>query len=216
MNKRNLKLYAVPVVYTCVLFVFVVGMYIIGISYNKSKFSKIDNMEYVDKEIVTDNEYIPVVASENTIMMPFTNSKVTKSKSFYDYQDEKEKQENSIILYEDTYIQNTGVDYTATEPFDITSIYDGKVIEVTDNEILGKTIKIQHKNNLISVYQSLSQVSVKVDDNIIRGQKIGISGTSRLYDKDFNLHFELLSNGQNINPENSYNKTIEELGISAN
>lgn len=209
--KKNLKALAVPTIYVLAISVFGISMYLIQTIVNNNRFSSIENMEYVDKEIVTDNEYIPVVANETTILKPFMIDSVKINKSFYNYNGEEQDQENSIIIYQDTYIQNSGVDYQSTESFDIVSILDGTVIEVTDNEILGKTIKIRHNNDLISTYQSLSEISVKVDDMVLRGQIIGKSGTCSLYSKDNNLHFEMAYQGKNINPEEYYNKTENEL-----
>ena len=211
MNKRNLKLFAVPIIYGLAIFTFGTSMYLIGRVINKEKFESNEVMEYVDKEIVTDNEYIPVVSVDNTILKPFSNNSVTINKPFYNYSGSSADQEKALILYEGTYMQNSGVDYKATEKFDIVSILDGTVIEVTDNDILGKTIKIRHNNDLISTYQSLSEVSVKTDDTVLRGQVIGKSGTCKLYNSDNNLHFELSYQGHNINPEDSYNKTENDL-----
>ncbi len=177
---------------------------------NKNRF-KSEEMEYVDKEIVTDNEYVPVVTEEATILKPFLNEEVTLNKKFYKNDDSEQEQENAIITYEDMYIQNSGVDYKHTETFDVVSVLDGVVIEITDNEILGKTIKIRHNNDLITTYQSLSEVNVKKDDNVLRGQVIAKSGTCNLYPKDNNLHFEIAYLGKNINPEDSYNKRENEL-----
>ena len=95
-----------------------------------------------------------------------------------------EKQENSIIYYENTYIQNSGIDYKHPNQFEIISILDGTIIEVSNNELLGTTVKIRHENDLISTYQSLSQVNIKVDDVVLRGQVIGTSGTSKIYSTD--------------------------------
>ena len=211
MNKRNLKLLAVPAIYVVAIFVFGTSMYLIQRAVNTNRFQSNEEMEYVDKEIVTDNEYIPVVNVTPTIMKPFLNDKVTINKTFYNIEEEKEKQENAIIFYENTYMQNSGVDYKFNESFDIVSVLDGTVIEVTDNAILGKTIKIRHNNDIVSTYQSLNEINVKVDDTVLRGQVIGKSGTCSLYSKDYNLHFELSYQGKNINPEESYNKTVDEL-----
>lgn len=209
--KKNLKALAVPTIYVLAISVFGISMYLIQTIVNNNRFSSIEEMEYVDKEIVTDNEYIPVVANETTILKPFMIDSVKINKSFYNYNGEEQDQENSIIIYQDTYIQNSGVDYQSTEIFDVVSILDGTVIEVTDNEILGKTIKIRHNNDLISTYQSLSEISVKTDDTVLRGQIIGKSGTCSIYSKDNNLHFEMAYQGKNINPEEYYNKTENEL-----
>lgn len=211
MNKRNLKLYAVPAIYVFAIIILGTSMVLIGRIINNHKFKGNEEMEYVDKEIVTDNEYIPVVNTQPTIRKPFLIDNITINKTFYNQEDDKNNQEKSIIEYQGTYMQNTGVDYKYNEVFDIVSILDGTVIEVTDNDILGKTIKIRHNNDLISTYQSLSEVSVKVDDTVLNGQVIGKSGTCSLYSKDYNLHFELSYQGKNIDPEKTYNKTEDEL-----
>lgn len=211
MNKRNLKLYAVPAIYIIAIFTFGIGLYTAQRIINNNRFQSPEIMEYVSSEIVNDNEYIPVINQAPTIGKPYTDESVAVNKTFYNLEDEQTNQEKSIILYENTYMQNSGVDYKNTNNFDIVAILDGTVIEVTKNEILGKTIKIRHNNDLVSTYQSLSEVNVKAEDIVLKGQIIGKSGTCNLYNKDYNLHFELSYQGKNIDPEKSYNKTEEEL-----
>ena len=211
MNKRKLKNLVGPAIYTVTLFVLGTSMYLIEKTINTNRFKDDSKMEYVNSEIVTDNEYIPVVSQNTYILRPYLISDITVSKSFYDYEAESSSQENAIIYYENTYMQNSGIDYTNKETFDIVSILDGTVIEVTDNKILGKTIKIKHNNDLISTYQSLSEVSVKENDTVLRGQVIAKSGTCPLYSSDSNLHFELTYQGKLVNPESYYNKSVDEL-----
>ena len=211
MNKKILKLYAVPIIYIIALFIFGTSMFLIQRIFNNNRFTITEVMEYVDSEIVTDNEYIPVVNTVATLLRPYLNGNVKVNKTFYNYEDETSKQENSLIIYEGTYMQNSGVDYTYSETFDIVSILDGTVIEVNENELLGKTVKIRHNNDLISIYQSLSEVNVNVDELVLRGQIIGKSGTCSIYSKDSNLHFELSYQGHNIDPEKNYEKAEDEL-----
>lgn len=213
MIKRKLKNLTVPAIYALALLVFGTSMYLVQKVVNKQTFETNDdeNMEYVDKEIVNDNIYVPVVVQTNIITRPYLNAEVTISKSFYDSNAETEAQENSIIFYENTYMQNSGIDYKYQETFEVVSILDGTVIEVTNNEILGTTIKIRHENDIISTYQSLSQVNVNVDDAVVRGQVIGTSGTCSLYSTESNLHFELIYQGKNVNPEEYYDKSTDEL-----
>lgn len=212
MIKRKLKNLTIPAIYALALLVFTTSMYLVQKVVNKQTFEdSSDNIEYVDKEIVNDNIYIPVVVQTNIISKPYLNAEVTLSKSFYDSNAEAESQENSIIFYENTYMQNSGVDYKYKENFEVISILDGTVIEVTNNEILGTTIKIRHEKDLISTYQSLSQVNIKVDDTVVRGQVIGTSGTCSLYNTDSNLHFELIYQGKIVNPEEYYDKSTDEL-----
>ncbi len=211
MIKKKIKKITVPAIYILSLTIFTFSMYYIQKIVNNHTFKDNNDTEYVAKEIVTDNLYIPVVSQTQILIKPYLNESVTTNKTFYDINNETETQENSIIFYENTYMQNSGVSYKNNENFDVVSILDGTVIEITNNEILGNTIRIRHENDIISTYQSLSEIKVKVDDVITKGQVIGISGTCKLYDKDSNLHFELTYQGKNINPENYYNKSIDEL-----
>lgn len=211
MIKRKLKKLTVPAIYGLALLVFTSSIYLVQKAVNKQTFENNENIEYVDKEIVTDNIYIPVVVQTNIITKPYINGEVTINKTFYDINNSEDIQENSIIFYENTYMQNSGVSYKYTNNFEIVSILDGTVIEVTENEILGITIKIRHENDIVSTYQSLSVANVKVDDVVVRGQIIGTSGTCKLYNSESNLHFELTYQGKNINPEEYYNKSTDEL-----
>jgi len=150
---------------------------------------------------------VPVISDNNFIMLPYNHPSVTVGRPYYDYQGDKENQEKSINFYDDTYYQNTGIDYISDTEFDILSILDGTILQVKENDKTGKEIEIEHKNGLISIYQSLSEVSVKKGDIVSRGQVIGKSGTNEL-DKDLgnHLHFEMIENGNTVNPNNYLNK----------
>lgn len=213
MIKRKLKPFVIPSLYTLAIILFVFSIYFFQNTIKGVFLSNDDvNTEYVDDDIVEDEQYIPVINTKIEIIKPFINDKVTIAKSYYDYKAEADSQKNSIIYYENIYMQNSGVDYKLEEIFDVVSVLDGKVISVEDNDMMGTTVQIKHDNNLISVYQSLSNVKVKVDDTVIQGQVIAQSGESNI-NKDLgnHLHFELYHNGNIVNPEEYYNKSIEEL-----
>ena len=180
---------------------------------NNLLFKDKKNTNYVDGEIVSEyDKDIPVVSTSSKIVRPYLDSKVSIYKTFYDYQGEADNQEKSIILYEDTYMQNSGVDYTSDSSFDVISILDGTVINVYENKILGTSIEVRHSNELISVYQSLSEVTVKEGDNVIQGQILAKSGLSNINKELSNhLHFELYYKGSIVNPEEYYNKSVDEL-----
>lgn len=213
MIKRKLKPFVIPSLYTLAIILFIFSIYFFQNTIKGVFLSNDDvNTEYVDDDIVEDEQYIPVVNTKIEIIKPFINDKVTIAKSYYDYKAEADSQKNSIIYYENIYMQNSGVDYKLEEVFDVVSVLDGKVISVEDNDMMGTTVQIKHDNNLISVYQSLSNVKVKVDDTIIQGQVIAQSGESNINKEIGNhLHFELYHNGNIVNPEEYYNKSIEEL-----
>ena len=160
------------------------------------------------KEQIVDS--YPVINEDNKIGMPYENDKVKIGKNFYDYKSESSTQENSITVHDNTYYQNTGIDYICEEEFDVLSILDGTVISVKEDENLGKIIEIKHDNELISVYQSLSETTVKKDDIVTKGQIIGKSGKNEM-DKDLgnHLHLEIYENGQAVNPEGYLGKEYE-------
>ena len=215
-NMRNTRIKPVlmPVVYGGCVLAFLFSMYFAQRFANGVMFSNNEDLEYVDGEITENNSNndIPVVSTSVTIVRPYLDSSVSIGKTFYDYEGTEEDQEKSIIFYEDTYMQNSGVDYTSENVFDVVSILDGTVISVEENDILGTTIEVRHSNNLISVYQSLSEVMVEENMQIIQGQIIARSGTSNI-NKDLgnHLHFELYYNGKIVNPEEYYNRNVNEL-----
>ena len=113
-------------------------------------------------------------------------------------------------MEENTYLQNSGVSFGGKENFDVTAILDGTVSSVDEDELLGKIVEVKHDNNLISVYQSLSTVDVKKGDTVKQGQVLGKSGTSNV-EKDLgdHLHFELIDNGQTVNPNEYFDQKVK-------
>lgn len=174
-----------------------------------------------EDEIKVDHEYVgdliidspmPVVSSTSTIIRPYLNPEVKILKNYYDHQDEESEQVNSLLYYESTYMPNYAVAYGGIENFEVISILDGTVISIKEDSVLGSIIEIQHENNLISVYQSVSNITVKENQVVHQGEVIASSGISNL-NKDLNKHllFELLHNGQIVDPEEYYNKDIKNL-----
>ena len=213
MKIKKIRSLMIPIIYGACVLAFAISMYFAGVIANKYLFSKNSDLQYVDKEITEGlDRDIPVVSTPSVIVRPYLNNDVKLSKSFYDYKADSKSQENSIILFEDTNMQNSGVDYSLEEVFDVISILDGIVISVKEDNLLGTTVEVRHSNDLISVYQSLSEVIVKEGDELIQGQIIAKSGISNI-NKDLgnHLHFELYYKGTIVNPEEYYNKDINEL-----
>lgn len=208
MENRRLKKSVVYSLYALAFITIMGTVYLLDMISSPTRFD--DNTTYVNDTIIETE--IPVVSVNNTLVRPYTASNISIAKGFYNYQDNEENQKNSLIYYEGTYIPNSGVDYKSDEIFDVVSILDGTVTKVTENNILGKIVEITHSNNVISVYQSMSEISVNEGDSVLQGQVIGKSGESNI-SKDIgnHIHFEIIANGKNINPENYYGKKIDEL-----
>ena len=166
---------------------------------------------YVSKGILDYNQYIPVVTNSNTISRPYYDSDVNQVLLFYNVADTEENQARALIQYDDTYIQSNGVAYSKGVPFDVISVMDGTVKEVKSDEILGNIIVIEHDNGYMSTYESVSDITIEPGMPVVKGQLIAKSSTSNiLKELDNHLYFELSKNGENVNPEEYYNRSINE------
>ena len=216
MTKRKLKPFVVPVVYVLSLAMLITSVFFIERIINNTVFKSedIEDVSNTVDEVVEEDtsSEVPVVNTDPQIIRPYVNEAVKVVKNYYDYQADSASQEGSILYYGDTYMQNSGVDYSMDSEFDVVSILDGTVMEVVDDEVMGKTIKIKHSNDLISVYPSMGSVEFKVNDTVTQGTIIGKSGENNV-SKDLgnHLHFELYYQGNVVNPENYYGKLLGEL-----
>ncbi len=170
-----------------------------------------EDIEYVNSSIIDDKEDREVIKEDVKMVKPYTNEEVQILKYFYDYQAEAETQEKSILYHENTYIQNSGIDFGLTDTFDVVSVLDGTVVDVREDELLGTVVEIKHDNDFISSYQSLSEVSVKKNDTVKQGQVIGKSGTNTI-DQDLgnHLHFELYKSGEVVDPSKYFDQVISD------
>lgn len=155
----------------------------------------------------------PVNKTEsNTIIKPFTSDKVTVGRTFYDYKSEAKKQERSLIVYENTYMQNNGVDYVCSDEFDVVSVLAGEIISIEDNDVYGKVVTIKHNENLTSIYSNIKSITAKVGYKISQGEILGVSNKSSLESSDKNmLHFEVYYKGNPIDPENLYTMSVSDF-----
>ena len=198
--KKEKKSLLIPTLYLIAIFSITVGLYFTKKAYESSKQKELfDNITFVSSTIL--NRTVPIINITNTITNPYKDSDVQIERYYYNSNDTDDKKLKSIVYYNGTYMPNTGIDYTRKEIFEVSSIYDGTVIDISDAELLGKTVKIRHNGELISVYQGLSDVAVTKGDMIFQGQKIGTSGTSKINESIGNhLHFEIYKNGETIDP----------------
>lgn len=200
--QRKVKLKKLPLIVAILVLIPVLTVII----FSKESMKKTNDLVTTD----TISDTVPVINETKKMINPYTDSSVTISKSYYDYKGEATEQEKSITVYENTYIQNTGIDYVSTNTFDVISVLDGTVVTVKEDELLGKVIEVKHDNGLITSYQSLSEITVQKNDKIKQGQVIGKSGTNEL-DKEIgnHLHFEIYENGSSVNPLNYLNKEVD-------
>lgn len=206
MVKRFISNYFVESVLVLVLIILCMASYVFANSLN---LKENENLRYVSEDVLPINT-IPVLQEEKTTYVrPYKDQDIKIVRNFYDYTN-KDNKEDTIIYYENTYIENQGVDYANGKIFDVLSIADGTVMKVTTDDIVGTTIKIKHEDGTISVYQSLSEATVKENDVVNKGEVIGKSGTCKMSEElKEHLHFELYVNNILVNPEKFFNEQGE-------
>lgn len=162
---------------------------------------------------VFDEDTTPVVKTEtNIIVKPYISDSVKVGRYFYDFESDEKKQENSLILYEDTYMQNNGVDYVDNKNFDVVAILDGEIISIEDSEVYGKVVTIKHNDNLKSVYSNVDGVLVTVGYMIHQGEIFAMSAKPKLQsDYESMLHFEVFYKESAIDPENMYTMSVSDF-----
>lgn len=218
MKRRKLKAYVLPTLYTMLLVcALLLTITVSNVLVKSNETTPVIEEEDFVSETVIEEETPVLNETDNKIIKPYTNENVTIGKYFYDYKADSTKQEGSIIYHENTYMQNSGVDYILDKEFEVVSILDGTVTNVSKDELLGNTIEIKHDNNYISIYQSLGSTQVKKGDVVSKGQVIGKSGTNSI-DKDMgnHLHFELYIKGQIVDPTLYIGKEVNEVAEDKN
>jgi hypothetical protein len=117
MKRRRLRKKAVSILLGIVFIIPVIAFVFLA---NKGLKTSTDYNEYVDDGIV--NESIPVINSTKKIISPYSDQSVKIVKDYYDYKADEEKQLNSILVHDSTYIQNTGIDFASENTFDVISV----------------------------------------------------------------------------------------------
>ncbi len=92
-----------------------------------------------------------------------------------------------------------GLDYSNPQGTPVRATADGKVVAVQQQRGLGNVLKIDHGNNVVTVYAHLRKSLVKKGDLVKRGDFIAESGNSGRSTAP-HLHYEIRVNGRAINP----------------
>ncbi len=211
MTKKRLKPFVLPSIYVMLVMLFGLFTFLLSNSLKVAENIAEKNYTYVSYEVLLDNS-VPVISVVNkSLIKPFTDNTVEVLRNYYNYKDDYSDQEKALIYYNGTYIQNAGITYKAENIFNCLSVLDGEVIDVKEDDIVGKTVVIRHNEELISVYQNLSSVDVSKNDKVSQGDIIGTSGENNMENESGNyLHFELIYKNSYVNPEDYYGKEIGE------
>ena len=160
----------------------------------------------------TIEETAPVVVIKTFALPIIGEYKVVRT--FFD-ETMKDEQLVSAIIDNGSYmLESKGMSYSKPDNsvFNVTSIYDGKVSNIVDDELYGITVTVKHSDDVYSIYSSLSDVSLKINDSVSKGEVIGKASTSVLDEEaKVHVHLEILVKGNYVNPLNVYGKELNNL-----
>lgn len=164
-------------------------------------------------ENVPSNE--PVTEQIEEFIRPF-NVKAIAERLYYDMSDDLDSRAKAIVVVpnkKNTYMKSVGVDYTyQSTQFDVIASASGTVVDRITDSVYGNMLCIEHDSGLKTIYASLGDFNVTKGSKVKQGTVIGKSGES-LYTSGLgsSLHFEVIKDGININPEKIFNLKINKI-----
>ncbi|CAK4835245.1 unnamed protein product [Aphanomyces euteiches] len=149
---------------------------------------------------------LPVVAYPETMQWPVVNrNDVAAGIPFYDPKASNEDKQAAMVQYGDTYTPHTGLDLVQADnkTFNVLAALSGKVTVVEKNPLTGSQVEITSSNGMITIYQSLSDITVAQGAEVKQGDVIAKAGVNELEKEDgVHLHFEVRESkdGPVLNP----------------
>ncbi len=189
-----------------------------GVLWYQSSSSNTDKYNYDATDLSGKKNTTPAVevnkAMENFKMpVASADAAVVKTK-FYDFQGKAEDQEAALVFFNNRYEPNQGIDITTKngESFDVTASLSGTVTRVEEDATLGNVIEIEHDKGVVTQYQSVKDIKVKVGDQVKQKQVIAKAGQSLFNAKaGTHVHFEIRKDGVAVNPTNYFEKSLSTL-----
>lgn len=99
---------------------------------------------------------------------------------------------------------HAGTDLAAPEGSAVRAVADGCVLSVFDDDMLGRTVTIEHADGYVTHYANLAEdVTVQAGDEVEAGQVIGSVGKTALGEvgSESHLHFAVYKNNVPQDPE---------------
>lgn len=101
---------------------------------------------------------------------------------------------------QDYHAKHPGIDYATKEGTKVLCSAAGEVLSVYEDEHYGNVIIVDHFNKYATLYAHLQKSLVETGQSVKKGETIALSGNTGNSTAP-HLHFEVMINGENINPE---------------
>ena len=92
-----------------------------------------------------------------------------------------------------------GVDLASLANSKVQAANNGRVIFADRLGIYGLTVVLDHGQGLASIYSHLSEIGVDINQEVMKGEAIGLTGQTGLAGGD-HLHFGIMVSGMPVNP----------------
>jgi len=206
MKKRKLKGFVLPTLYLLITISIFTGMVLLGSNIT------LEEKDY-DYGVPTLTDKVETVIVEDVvatskISAPVEEETANISVHFYSQDADETMQQSSLIYYENTYLPNTGVLYTSDEEFNVLTVFNGKVIEILDDEFFGKCVVVEHTTNLRTYYYGLDNIEVDLGDELESKAVIGVSKNNEIMNNKKSFLFEVYHNNELINPETFFGTKV--------
>ncbi|MDA8354591.1 MAG: M23 family metallopeptidase [Firmicutes bacterium] len=155
-------------------------------------------------EELIQEETVPTENTAEKMKLPVADdSQAEQAMGFYQEAGSEKSKEASLVQYDNSFWPHSGYDFARKDgkAFDVNAAMSGKVLRVEENPLTGHLVEIKHKDGLVTVYQSLSQVGVKAGDTVDQGDKIAEAGRNK-FEKEagVHLHFEVRKDNKTVDP----------------
>lgn len=155
----------------------------VKIAVNNDKIEETPDNISVNSYVLNQHMVVPV-NGEITSPFGFRNHPITGEKHFH-----------------------AGIDIAADSGTPIYAAFSGKVVVADYDKWNGNYIKIQHENNIMTVYCHCEKLSVKTGDYVSAGYIIGTVGSTGSSTGP-HLHFEFRVNNISYDPQTALNEAI--------
>ena len=111
------------------------------------------------------------------------------------------------LIYSNTlqeWVTHYGIDIKADKTTIVKASTDGTIKSIKNDPRYGITVTIEHANGFSSIYSNLLTAEfIKEGEKVEQGQTIGTVGNTATFEiaDESHLHFEILKNGENVDPE---------------
>lgn len=150
------------------------------------------------------DDAVPVNANVEEMAWPVTDhTALDVVSNYYDKNASAEDKAAAMLEYQEQFIPQTGIALAREDEqtFDVLAAKSGKVTAVDKQPLVGQLVEITHPDGLVTVYQSLDNVKVKVGTEVKKGDVIAQAGRNELEkDEGVHLHFEVREGESTLNP----------------